>query len=152
MIESSGSTLRADSECALQEGLLPTIPKVFDSRWSGLRHEGSPWRGMRKPFRGTITGPQTHTSRILFAYNAKGCLILCEGMWQVPTLQQCHKATIRTTHLNEHPMAFCSLGTRQYGTLFDGNATTQIPSCGDRLLHQMGRSRTTGYHHGEECL
>ena len=39
------------------ERFLPTIPKMFDFRWSRLHHEGIPWRGVWKPFEGVIIGP-----------------------------------------------------------------------------------------------
>ena len=81
-----GRTLRANSGCAIQERFLPTIPKVFDLRRSGLPHEGSPWRGVWKPLRSMIIGLQAHISMVLLAYNVKGCLILRKGMWQVPIM------------------------------------------------------------------
>ena len=109
MIESSGNTFCADSEYTIQERFLPIVPKVFDPRWSELRHKGSPWKGVQKPLRGAIIGPETHTSRVLLTYNAEGCPILREGMWQVSTLQQCHKATVWTTHPDECPMALRSM-------------------------------------------
>lgn len=148
----SSSTLCANSSYVIQERLLLTIPKVFDPPWSGLHHEGSPWKGVWKPLRGMIIGPQAHTNRVLLVYNAKGCPILHEGMWQVLALQQCHKAIVRTTHVDECLMAFRSMGSRHHGTLSNGNVTTQVPYCWDWLLHQIGRSRTTGNHHGEKCL
>ena len=49
-------------------------------------------------------------SKVLLAYNVEGCPILREGMWKVSTLQRSHKATVRTTHLDERPMLFAQWG------------------------------------------
>ena len=114
------------------------MPKMFDPRQGRLCHERSPWRGVWKPLRGAIIGPQAHTSRVLLAFNVEGYPILREGIWQVPTLQQCRKATVRTTHPDKRLMAFRSIGTKHHRTLSNGNATTQVPCCWDWLLHQMG--------------
>ena len=65
----------------------PQYEGVFNPRQSRLRYEGSPWGGVRKPLRGTIIGPQAYMSGVLLAYNAEGCQILYEDMWQVPMLQ-----------------------------------------------------------------
>ena len=79
-----------------------------------------------KPLRGVIIGPQAHTSKVLLAYNAEGCPILRK----VSTLQQCRKATVRTTYPDERPMAYRSMGTGHHRTFFDSNAITKVPCYG----------------------
>ena len=55
----------------IQEKLLPPIPKVFESRGSGLHHERSPQRDFWKSLRATIVGTQADSSGVLLAHHAK---------------------------------------------------------------------------------
>ena len=55
----------------IQEKLLPPIPKVFESRGSGLHHERSPQRDFWKSLRATIVGTQANLSGVLLAHHAK---------------------------------------------------------------------------------
>lgn len=114
----------AESRCNIQERLHSIIPKVFVLKRSKLLNEGSPWMGVWEPLRGMIVGPQAHKNRVLLAHTTEGCPILCESMWQMPILQQCHKAAIKAIHPNERPMAFRLIGIGYHGTLSNSNATT----------------------------
>ena len=65
-------------------------------------------------------------------------------------LQQHHMTADGGTHNNEHPLAIFPMGIRHGRFFSHGRVVTQVPRCGDRLLHQMGRSQTISHYHGEE--
>ena len=58
----------------------------------------------------------------------------------------------RGTHSNDNPMAFRLVGIRHHRSIPNSNLIAKIPGGRHRLLHQVGRSRSPGYHHGEECV
>ena len=107
---------------------------------------------MRKPFQDMLTITQANTGWILLAYYAERCPILCEGVRHVPTLQQRHTTTDKGIHANKRPLAIRLVGIGHSRSFSHGYATAQVPRCGDRLLHQMGRGWTISHYHEEECL
>ena len=145
-------TFRHNGGCPLQKGFLPSISEVPDPRRSGLCHERSTWRNMWELFRGTLTGSQANIGWILLAHYVEGCTVLCEGMWQVPTLQQHHAATNWGTYTNERPLAFHPMGIRHSWAFSLCHMVAQIPCHRDPLLHQMGWGKTIGHYHREKCL
>ena len=65
--------IRPNKGCLVQKRLLLAVPKMPKPRESGLRHEGSSRKDMRKPFEVTITNAQAYSGEILLAYHAEGC-------------------------------------------------------------------------------
>ena len=58
--------------------------------------------------------------------------------------------TTRGTHPDDGPLAFRPIGTRYYGTFPNRTETDEISDGRDRLLHQVGGSRTTRNNHRKE--
>ena len=140
-----------DGRCPLQKRFLTSISKASNPRRTRLCHKRSTRRGMQKPLGDMLTHTQVDTGWILLAYYAERCPILCEGVRQVPTLQQRHTTTNRGTHANERSLAIRLVGIGHSRPFSHGHAAIQVPYCGDRLLYQMGRGRTISHHHRKEC-
>ena len=49
------------------------------------------------------------------------------------------------------PMAFCIVGIRHHGSIPNSNSTAKVFGGWYRLLHKVGRSRSTSHHHEEKC-
>ena len=47
------------------------------------------------------------------------------------------------TNTNDSTLAVCAMGARHHGTIPCRKTSTKVPSGRDRLLHQMGRDKTT---------
>ena len=77
----------ADKRCLIQKMILSTVLEVFKPQGSKPRNERSPRGYLQKPLEGMIISAQVNPSRILLAYNAKGCTSLCQGLRQVSKVQ-----------------------------------------------------------------
>ena len=148
--EGPSSIIRFDKGRLVQERHLLPISKVFGSWGSRLRHERSSWRDLRKPLKVMVIGTQAHSNRVLLAHHAKGCLNLCQNLWQMSKVQQRHQTVVWKVEPNDSPMAVCSVGVRDHGTILDSGTTAEIPYSRHRLLHKVGGNWNLGHHYGEE--
>ena len=65
-------------------------------------------------------------------------------------VQQGHQTANKSTHPNDGPMAFRLMRIGHHGPIPNNNETVEISNSRHRLLHQIGRSQTSGYHHRKE--
>jgi len=49
-------------------------------------------------------------------------------------------------------MAFRAMGFGHHGSIPNCNSAAKVPSGWNRLLHQVGGSRSIGHNHGEKCV
>ena len=95
---------------------------------------------MWKPFWVTVISAQTNPSGILLAYDAEGCLCICQSLRQVPEIWQPNQVTDRGAHPNDGPMAFHSIKVGYHGLVPNSGHIVEISSNQYKLLHQVGRS------------
>ena len=66
-------------------------------------------------------------------------------------VQQLHQAADRRIDSNDNLVAIHSIGTRHHGPFPNSNMAVEVSYSWHRLFHQIGKSRSLGYHRREEC-
>ena len=107
-------------------------------------------RHLRKPLRSKILIKEDHQSRLVLAIYTNRRQNIRPMLWQVSTICQLASLTTGRANANDDTLAIRTMGAQHHGTFPNWKASTQIPSCRNRLLHQMGRGRTTNNDNWEE--
>ena len=109
-------------------------------------------RHLHKSYKSTILVKKDRQGRLLLAIYTNRRQHIRPTMRQVPTIRQLAPLTTRRADTNDDALAFRVMGAGHHGTTPNWKTSTQIPSSRNRLLHQMGGSRTTSDDNWEECL
>ena len=103
---------------------------------------------MWKSHRSSGIGGKSLKAGILLAHNAQRHNITSQEMQSLSGARKNLSPSIRAADFSHKPLTFSIVGARHIGTSAYRKGPMQIRHRSSRLLHQMGRSRALGYHHG----
>ena len=102
---------------------------------------------MWKSHRSSVISGKGLKVGVLLAHNARRRNRTGQKVQSLPGARQDLLSPIRATDVSSKPLAFSTMGVGHTGTPTHWKGPMQIYRRSSGLFHQMGRSRTLGYHH-----
>ena len=129
---------------ALQKRLLPTLLEVCWRGRSQICSRRGAQGSLRRSHGGKVPCQKDHEGRLFLALNATRRSRFRQEMWQLPKVWECPTSPSRENDDHFLTLAICIIGDRHYGPPTTRKEASEIFTRRNRLLHEMGGSRSTG--------
>ena len=136
-----------DEQTAVQEIILTSTAKVFESYWCWLCSPKSSWKNLRKLLGGQVIGLQSYTTGMSLAHHEERCSWACSKVQIMSDICQHITSIGQSFDIDHYTVVICAMENWCTRSLPSDVWLEKIFSGCSRLLHQIDGRRIPGTDH-----